>query len=129
MPKRTNNIKISDWLQYLEHISSTNANVLRMYLSFSSMAMVALLMCVAMFHSAGVKASIFLFHPSFLFVCGGVIMLLILFRLSNKPIDMRDSAEELLVEILIKHKYRTVKEIEKRWGEKEKNIRRSIRRK
>jgi len=118
--KKDYKIEISDWLQYLEHESGISSSHLLSFRSRSFVGLAILLSMTFIVLSFGKGYSFLGFELSIIFIFAVLIASVVVFtggwfNSDSKHAKIRDSAEKLLIEILLEHKYQTPQEIENKW--------------
>jgi hypothetical protein len=125
---RNNNISITDWLQYLEHISNINTTILSSF-STSYIAILAIMLTLGIYlwtpwnlQNMGIITREILFYSIL-----GVLLFLIAFNIwyhfCHESSKKKQLAEKLLDDIIINHKFKTIEEIEEKWKSEERRIR------
>jgi hypothetical protein len=118
---KDNKINISDWLQYLEHESGISSSHLFSFWSIYFVVLAILLSMTIIVLSYGEGYSMFGIELGVIFVLIVFVISIVIFTSSvwfnrdSKYAKIRDSAEKLLIEILLEHKYQTTNAIEKKW--------------
>ena len=125
---REHDVKISDWLQYLEHVANINSIHMFSFWSNYFVILAVLISSTALLYSVNVVFSIAGVDVRVIlgFVIFIVAVYVVIYSLSvnywSKNALLKNTAENILKDFFENHKYRSVEEIENHWLEELKRI-------
>ena len=125
-----NNISISDWIQFLKQVSSINTTMLSSF-STSYFVVIAIILSAVVYLGSPWNLPTIAIPIKELILAGilgaaiFVIILNIWYHYYYQSSKKKQLAERLLVDIVVNHRFKTVKEIEDKWKAEDRKIRNS----